>query len=299
MTLPEKPGDFEAWSAAEKARWIEEKLIGSTIYPDVGRPPLAPVNKRQMIAIAGRSRVLARTLDRTDDLMEPKRPKIIHPFGSVAMVALETLPTSEFSGVLAAPDVGGATGLVRLSLVTEPKGKFAVTPGLGIKLFVDGAPSLDLLAMNHTVGQGRDHNLFSNTFTHDLRNEHSELRAPQRALQVFFKKVTSEPRWLTIDHFAAVTARGEPVAKPRVPDRMVFRPHPDVRRTFQGRQGEDFRDTLARIEPGSILYNVEAVGFDGTSTTIGHLRTTSQFTSSHGGDRIFFRHVVHEPSRKL
>ncbi len=295
-----EPDGFPSWSAADKEAWIQH-LVTTTAYEPVARPELSMAKPWSMLSVAGLPHILARTLNREADMMDAKRPKIIHTEGAVSFVEFETFAESTFSGVLAPPPNGGACGLVRISLAVPPKGKAAVTPGLGLKLFVDGAPSLDLLAMNHTVGQGRDFNLFSNTFTHDLQEEHSELRPPQRLLQVFFRKVAVEPRWLSIDHFAEVDRQGRaiPVEDRRVPNRLVFRPHPDVRHVFRGRQGEDYRETLERIEPASVLYTVEAVGAgaDGNDVPIGQLRTTTTFSSSAGGDRLFFRHHMAESNQ--
>jgi hypothetical protein len=250
-----------------------------------------------MLRVAGPRKVLARTLDRTDDLMAPDRPKIIHAQGSVALVRLETEPDSPYSGMLAPEPVGGGRGLMRISLAVPAVGKAAFTPGFGLKLPVDGRPSLDILAMNHTVGQGRDVNVFANTFTHDLRDEHDELRAPQKLLQVFFRRVSSEPRRLVIDDFVTTTRSGDTVAEPMCPARLVFRPGSGVRHQFRCRMVEDFRDSLARVEVGSKLYDVEAVDGDEQSRVIGRIMLEERFTASAGGDRLFFRHPVAETDR--
>lgn len=288
------PAAYPSWTAAKKEAWLWTNVIKEEGYDPVTRPELSMAKPWTMLRIAGRPNVLRRTLERSADQMEAGRPKIIHTQGAVAAIIYEPLAASEFSGVLAPPPVGGARGVVRMSLAVPPKGKRAITPGIGLKLFVDGGPSLDLLAMNHTVGQGRDFNLFSHTFTHDLRDAHNELRPPQKLMKRMFARVSNEPRWLTIDHLAAVTQTGEAVAVPKVPERLVFRPHPDVAQVFRGRQGEDYRDTLARIPVDAVLYTVEAVGAgpnDGP-LQIGVLRLTRTFVSSAGGDRLFFRHMV-------
>lgn len=299
MSVPTNPGlatppGFESLTANEKAQVFWDELIVKTEYSPVTRPDLVMTGPRQMASVAVFPSHLVRTFLRTDDMMEPTRPKIIHTAGSVAAITFEPNEASTFSGVLAKPPTGGALGILRFSLAIPPKGKKAITPGIGLKLFVDGKPSLDLLAMNHTVGQGRDFDLFANTFTHDLRNEHEELRPPQRAMQFFFKRVAENPRHLTIDHLAAVSQDGSTVEKPIVPDRLVFRPHADVRRVFRGRQHDDYRDVLATIPVGSTLYHVDAVaaGDDGSDVCIGTITTKSRFVSSAAGDRMFFRHMT-------
>ncbi len=286
------PAEFRAWTASEKLAWTRRELLEASVYSPTTRPDLQMGGPLQMLRVAGRRRTLSRTLERRADTMEPDRPKIIHTCGAVGSVELVMAPSSTYTGVLAPPPTGGAIGVMRLSLAVPPSGRRSVTPGLGLKLFVDGDDSLDLLAMNHTVGQGRDTNLFSNTFTHDLRSEHAELRPPQKIMGFFFKRVVAEPRWLSIDHLSAVDRRGAMVRSPRTPDRLVFRPHPDVRTVFRGAALVDFRDTLARIESGAGLYSVEAVSAGGEVETIGTLRLIEPFVSSIGGDRLFFRHHV-------
>lgn len=294
---PDLPSGFRHWAGIAKQQWIREHVIEATEYSPVERPDLAMTPPWTMASIAASPTTLVRTFDRTDDVMEPGRPKIIHTQGVVAMIEMKIGDESPFTGVLG-PN-RRAPGLVRMSLAVPPKGKGSITPGMGLKLFIDGAPSLDLLAMNHTVGQGRDFNLFSNTFTHDLRNEHEELRPPQKIMSFFFKRVTSQPRRLTIDHLAATDPDGGGVSDPKVPKRLVFRPHADVRRVFHGKHGHDFRDPLMGIDEMTTLWTIEAVDAapDGGSLSIGTITTTSQFRASSGGDRLFFRHHVSPDDR--
>ena len=298
--VPAPPANYSGMKAVEKADWLWNTFIGSTIYRPSARPDLQMALPHTMLKVAGPKATLAWTLDNDTDVMDPTRPKIIHGQGAVARIEFETEAHSRYTGVLAGPPVGGATGLLRMSLAVPPSGKKAITPGIGLKLLIDGAPSLDLLAMNHTVGQGRDINLFSNSFTHDLTYEHSELRPPQKLLQLFFQRVSSQPRRLTIDHFAATARDGATVAEPMRPGRLVFRPHADARRLFHRRADEDFRDTLTLLDEGAVLYEVVAVN-DETSEpdeVIGRIRLLDGFTSSAGGDRLFFRHVQ-DPDDRL
>jgi hypothetical protein len=291
------PSGYEGWKAAEKLDWLWNELIEPHEYTPVTRPDLTMASPATMLRVAGRREVLARTLDRTDDLMEPDRPKIIHAQGSVALVRFETEADSPFTGVLGPPPAGEACGIMRISLAVPASGRAAFTPGFGLKLPVDGRRSLDILAMNHTVGQGRDVNIFANTFTHDLCHEHKELRPPQKLLQRFFRRVSREPRRLIVDDFAATTRSGDTVAEPVRPERLVFRPGRDVRRQFRRRKVEDFRESLARVDDGSILYEVESVSGDEPPRLIGRIVLKSAFVASAGGDRLFFRHPVSEADR--
>ncbi len=296
---PELPADFVAWTAAAKAKHFAQ-LLASTTYPAVARPDLDMTKPWTMGSIALSAAKLARVFDNTSDVLDEGRPKIIHTQGAVAVIDFERHPDSPFSGVFDPSSSSPVPGLLRMSLAVPPTGKRAVTPGIGLKFFVDGHSSVDVVAMNHTVGQGRDLNVFSNTMTHDLRAEHQRLRPPQKIMSWAFERAIREPRHLTIDHFAAITADGQPVSEPRCPQRLVFRPHGDVRRVFRGRQYDDYRSVLADIEVGTSLYEVEAVGAGpgGAALTIGTITVAQPFCASSAGDRLFFRHHV-DAARRL
>lgn len=297
MKVPEAhrfvtPQGHEGRKASEKLDWLWNDLILATAYSPVTRPDLSVANPVVMAQIAGRRRVLAESFDRTDDLMDPNRPKMIHQQGSVGVVTLEIDEGSPYSGLLAAPPIGGGRGLLRMSLALPPKGKAAFTPGFGLKLLIDGRPSVDVLAMNHTVGQGRDFNMFSNTFTHDLRESHRELRPPHKFMDLFFSRASAQPRRLVVDEFVSVTRSGDTIGTPHGPPRLSFVPDAAVRRQFRTRDPIDFREALERVAPGSTLYEVQAHDGGDAPTPIGRLVLDEGFVASAGGDRLFFRHPV-------
>lgn len=297
VTVPAVPPGYERWTADEKATWLWDRLIGDTVRGPAELAPLvAPFSQRPVreAAVVLRKPELRVTLDAVTDVMPPGRPKVIHARGTVAMVRLETDPASPFTGLLAPPDDGGAIGLIRISLVMRVGRNASFTPGIGLKLLVDGHPSADVVAVNHTVGQGRDFDLFSNTMTNDLTEEHGELRPPQRMMNRLFSRVTAQPRRLTSAHLAARRADGVAVDVPVAPRRLVFRPAREVSRLFDGKVGIDFRQVLAAVGPGTPVYDLEGVvGPTGAGEThrIGRIVTTTGFRASDGGDALFFRHV--------
>lgn len=311
---PAEPEGYGDRTAAEKASWLWDTLIGTTAHAPTALPPLRlPFQARPIaeIGVVARRPELDKALSRVSDVMEPGRPKVIHAHGAVAMIELETAADSPFTGLLGPPPVGGAIGLIRLSLVAKVVGKAAVTPGLGLKLLIDGAPSADLLAMNHVVGQGRDFDLFSNTMTNDLTEEHSELRPPQRLMGVLFRRVSAQPRRLVVTHLSDRRRDGTSVVEPRAPRRLVFHPTDEARAAFVGQAGVDFRRVLGGIEAGTPLFDVE--GLTGPTPTpgrkgrvppspgsaVGRIRATTSFVSSDGGDRLFFRHVQDPADTKV
>jgi hypothetical protein len=302
----ETPAGYEGWSAADKGAWLWETAVLGTAHEPSALPPLRlPFQDRPLaeIGVVTRPVELDKALSRTADLMEPGRPKVIHALGAVARVELETDRDSPFTGLLAPPPAGGATGLIRLSLVAKVVGRAAYTPGFGLKFLIDGGPSADLLGMNHVVGQGRDFDLFSNTMTTDLSEEHQELRPPQRVMGALFRRVSAQPRRLVVTHLAGRFRNGVTVPEPVTPRRLVFHPTPEAKQVFAGQAGVDFRRVLAEVPAGTVLYDVEGLGSldDGPvpDGPVGVIRTTSAFVSSDGGDRLYFRHVQDPADRKL
>jgi hypothetical protein len=291
------PAGYASWPAAKKHDWLWNTLVLGTLPGRPWLPPLVlPFQQRPAteIGIVVRKARLELALTRESDVMEPGRPKLIHARGSVAMVELETVEDSPYTGLLGPPDEGGASGLIRMSMVQKPSGNKSHIPAFGLKLLIDGTASADLLAMNHTIGQGRDFDMFSNSMTNDLTETHTELRASQRVMSRLFRRVSDEPRRLTTDHLAHRRRDGSIVADPVAPDRLIFRPTPAAKRIFKGRAGVDFRRVLAEVGPGVELYSVEGVTGPPNDRTVGRvgvMRTTTRFVSSPGGDRLFFRHV--------
>jgi len=297
MKVPEEqqfvtPQGYEGWKASEKLEWLWRDLILATEYSAVTRPDLSVAKPLVMAQIAGRREVLSQSFDRTDDLMDPTRPKMIHQQGSVGVVTVEIDAGSGYTGLLADSPDGGGRGLMRMSLALPPKGKAAFTPGFGLKVLISGRPSVDVLAMNHTVGQGRDFNMFSNTFTHDLRDTHKELRPPHKFMDMFFSRASTQPRRLVIDDFVATNKAGDTIAEPKGPTRLAFVPDSVVRKQFRTREPVDFREALAQVEAGSRLYEIQAIEGGGDPRPIGRIVLDERFVASAGGDRLFFRHPV-------
>ena len=297
----EAPEGYESWTAEQKSHWLWTSLIQSTAHRPTSLPGLvlpfrtAPLTE---LGIVLRPHQLDKALTRQSDLMEPGRPKVIHAKGSVALVNFEPDSASKFTGLLAPSPEGGAIGLIRMSLVAKVFRDAAYTPALSLKLLIDAKPSADVLAMNHTVGQGRDFNLFSNTMTNDLTHTHEELRTAQRLMSVLFRRVSRSPRRMVTTHLAAQTQDGSAVVTPVAPDRLVFTPTPEAKAVFDGKAGVDFRLVLADLDPGTVLYTVS--GVTGSEVEpVGTVSTSTRFVASEGGDRLFFQHVHDPADRKL
>ena len=203
-------------------------------------------------------------------------------------------------GLLGAPDAGGCTGLIRMSMVQKPSGKKSHIPAFGLKLLIDGEASADLLAMNHTIGQGRDFDMFSNSMTNDLTETHArDPQRPQRLMARLFARVSDEPRRLTVNHL--VDRRPRWLRRHR-PGRARPTDLPTDGRGEEDLQGQGRGRLPAgprRRRPGyGPLHGRRCVsaraGDQRRFGPVGVLRTTTRFVSSPGGDRLFFRHVQDE-----
>ena len=295
-----EPDGYVAWSAVEKTDWLWSQLILGTAYDRTSLPELTLPFRTAPLTEAGiilRRSELEKALTRTSDLMEPGRPKVIHARGAVAQVALVPAAESPYTGLLG-PATGDGShetlGLIRLTLVARVSGDAAYTPAMALKFPIDGSPSADVLAMNHTVGQGRDFNIFTNSMTNDLTETHDELRTPQRVMSALFRRISRQPRRMVSDHLAAQHSDGSSVDTPHAPDRLIFRATDAAKRVFTDQAGVDFRLVLEDLEPGITLYEID--GVSGSDVVpIGSLRLDSSFVASSGGDRLFFRHV-HDPA---
>ncbi len=291
-----EPDGYVGWSSAQKADWLWTRVIEGTRYKHTELPSLTLPFRTAPLTEAGivmRTGELEKALNRTSDLMEPGRPKVIHAHGTVAQVRLTPADSSPFTGLLDAERSSDPIGLVRMSLVARVFGDAAYTPAMALKFLIDAQPSADVLAMNHTVGQGRDYNVFANDFTNDLTHTHEELRTAQRIMSFFFKRVSHNPRRMVSNHLANRRSDGTDVENPYSPDRLVFRPTAVAKAIFTDRAGVDFRLVLAELEPGTTIYEVDGI-VGSTTHPVGSLSITSDFVPSAGGDRLFFRHV-HDP----
>lgn len=221
------------------------------------------------------------TMDRQKDVLPVGRGKPIHTYGSVAPVRLVVDPSSPYTGLLGS---GAEHGFVRLSLAKKP-GDDGCVPGMAVKLMVDGQPSVNFVAMYSLDGQPSN-DFFANDFSNTVPKPEG---AVLKLLERLFTVATRDATKVSVAHLAGVDARGQAVAQPNAPERLVLRPGRELPQFSS--QLHDVRDDFAKIEPGSTLYEVFAVRSDGGETRIGALQTTDRFVASRFGDEsLFFNH---------
>ena len=303
----------------EKRDYLFERGIRPTSYDnykDEGRPDVVSglllFSKSALQSIA--HRLLGDTLTRVgDELPEPK-PKLFHTYGAAAKIAFVPQANTPYTGILAEK----VPGLARFSLA-GPVTAVGVVPGLGLKFFIDGDhPSANVLAMRKLDRQQplwrffspRSHNsVFQNPFTNSIP-EPRLTNVTMRTVNKRFETVVEAGRGLhqALDGLAKIRADGSPVAPDEVvaPYRLIFCPTADAKQASD--PAIDFRDDLARIKPGTAIYDVLALDEAqenelraGGATTvealmrhaakIGTIVTESEFIASKYGDyRLFFKH---------
>ncbi len=217
------------------------------------------------------------TFKRASDV-QPAHNKFFHPFGSVAMVTMETVGQHPYTGLFAE----NAAGLVRLSLASDDKSNI---PGAALKLFRNGLPSVNI----HTIPG------LSPQTSHDFfeRATSNVIPSPDKlGLKVvtWLQSIVANPLNRPLKHIAATDSNGVGFARPKAPYQVYFRPA-DVHFAADGT--EDFRDSLAKVPTGSVIYKVFATEYKGgPELHIGNLRTSSNFVASDFADREL--HFLHE-----
>ncbi|AZZ35441.1 hypothetical protein CIK05_01045 [Bdellovibrio sp. qaytius] len=270
------PANYESLKACEKQDILWKKI------EETRTKELEPFRKfgffqflamtRQEIALKGAH---------VSDFAPTGWKKMIHSRGAVAKVKLD-ITDKYYTGVFAGADCA----LLRLSLTFKPGGARAVAPGLALKVLRDGAPSANVSALVSIDGQEQDFNFFKNPLTNIVQPGHS---MGAKLMHKLFETASPFPEELKVEDMATIDASGVTVASPVVPNRIIFVPNDKL---TSASAEHDVREDFLKIPAGTELYEIQLVSPDGKDTKkVGHIVTTSEFTTSEFGDSgIFFRH---------
>jgi hypothetical protein len=279
---PMLPADYQSRTAKEKQALVWN-LVASSEYR--GRLPSGGAG--YMLQGIKSFFSLNKTFDRQNDELPQGRHKIFHPFGSVATAEVTySYPPSapQYTGMFASTGTPIAT-IIRLA----PAGGKSFTPGIAVKYFVDGQPSVNTQAIESVDGQGDDLDWWHATPTN--------VTPPPRGFafmlgQSLLTVVKRDPGHLQLDHLGAVSPDGTRPTSPHTPYQIEYRPHADVGERFGNAAREDFRVVLRRIPAGTVIYDIHARPYEGAPMTkIGELKTTSPLVASANGDyQLFFQH---------
>ena len=221
------------------------------------------------------------------DIYPKSRRKLIHTYGSAAQVSLRINDRSKYTGLLA-PGTK-AYGIARLSLAKEPP---SYTPGMALKLLVDGRPSENILVMNSLDGQGENYNFFAKNFSNIIPGPSNPLLS---ALAFSFKMAIQKlnpravPTNLPTANLSKVKVNGQRVRKYNSPAQLIFRP---LVTKFDKNDRTDLRIQLKALKPGTTLYKVYARKSKNSGVIlIGELVLESKFVASKFSDRwLLFQH---------
>lgn len=223
------------------------------------------------------------TMTRMSDHLPEGRQKHIHTFGSTAPVAFVSNQNHPFTGLYEGVDCG----LMRVSLATKPDAGGTV-PGLAVKLFVDGKPSKNFMAMNALDGQ-ESYNFFQKDFTNWIGDPESPV------LKIFmqaFKLVSSDPAKIDVSFLADTTQDGRVLGSDSVVAAEQIYLEPNRKQLNFSDEAHEVRNDMGTIEAGTELYKVFARA-KGSSQKIevGAIVLKDRFIASRFGDEnLFFRH---------
>jgi hypothetical protein len=271
------PADYTRMSAAEKQDLLWDAHLVPTKY---GSLPAWP-----SVDLIGIARLdLSVTLNRNSDEMPASRKKLVHALGSCAKVELIADADSPYTGMFQ-----GGIGVARFSLATAPATN-NFTPGLAVKMLIDGMPSQNLEVMYSIDGQGTDFDFFANRFSNIIA---APTGVGTNIIGDIFKKATPFPNYLDLDNFARHDRTGAEAPRFKAPHQVFFLPSSDVRAVSRASTPTvDFRVDLARIPADTTVYEIVAAE-NATSpwVHIGKLVTRSEIVASRYGDEnLFFKH---------
>lgn len=228
------------------------------------------------------------TVTHFKDSLPYNHGKRIHSVGGVTKAIWKNVADHNYTGLFGQNET---LALVRLSLATEASRRSGTTPGIAVKLFRDGMPSANLVAMNSLSGQ-RSGNFFQEIFSNHI--ESPEGSGALNFLESKFTDVSSPATMVGLSDIAAFNETGEAVENIQFPFRLMFHPNPVLQNAFEGaRPTTSLQRMLGSISSGTKLYDIYAYSDPDSveEEKIGELYTSSKIIYSRAGDNfLFFRH---------
>lgn len=281
------PDNYQTLNAREK----QDILWDNTVTEMYSKLPADNPGVLELMKLLS-WRYLLPSFKHVSDELPLGRKKLIHTYGSVAKVRWVADGDHPYTGVFKT----GAVGVTRIGLARQSSSP--ITPGMGLKLLIDGVRSVNLHIMYRLEGQGSDSNIFKHTFTNDLPRPSFipfDLFTGSFAIAVKYLKKGSSPLYLPPSHLSKVDRYGDIIIKNNFPEVLEFRPTEDVQLSSDSKI--DYRKKMAGLMPGNVLYEIyakEKRGKEGAFTKIGELILESEFVASKYGDqKLFFQHNIY------
>ncbi|XP_055345328.1 uncharacterized protein LOC129593152 [Paramacrobiotus metropolitanus] len=292
------PDNYVSFSAADKQAWIWKNILTSRYLPNATLPTedfdpevtlpllLSPVYTGKAFSIQS-------------DEYPADRNKILNHFGVVAKVLFSVLPNSTYTGVFK----GGSenVGLIRLSWLNLDVRN--IVPGLAMKIFISGRPSVNIFAQGMVSGLGgqkSNHNFFAETFSNYIPIPPNMDELSNKLISTARAAIKLQPGGACnqpLDNNksplvaqASVEQSGRNVSRPVAP--LIVSLVPNPANAQPANDTTDFRVNLAKIPAGGLLYTVYArPSENATDRLIGRIQLITQFVASDYGDnKLLFQH---------
>lgn len=286
--LPDKYNDL----SAEQKRLILWENINQSLYSN----ELPELTATQFATTAFRAIdpfFVDKTFSTTSDEMplqqnpitkkQRHRPKIIHTYGSTALVRFIPTKNHPFTGVFERQTLG----LARVSIAAP----LTFTPGMAVKFFLDDQPSVNIQVM-HSLTLDKDNcHPFENNFSNIIPPPSGILKFAAVTFELIAKKRGGRANHLTLDHLAEVGTKN-----PKAPYQIILTPSYKAQ-TLKFNCDQDYRMTMfEELGFADKLYDIYANDKeDGEFIKVGKLVLESKFLASEYGDEVlFFQHDIRE-----
>ena len=292
------PDDYESWTAQDKFFFWNDALEDEA---EENASKSLSDRSGNFPGILGKLRFLTTddfspTFERFRDDLPYTHAKRIRSIGGVGLVTWHPSPDPHpYTGFF---ETGTSYALIRLSYTSE-NDESGTTPGLSLKLFRDGTPASNILAMESLAGQTSG-NFFQFDFSNHLAPGTSRLL---RYVDRRFSRYSCPSTRTGLSEVAFSTElinnpnpTADDYSNVNFPYRIIFRPNEALTERYASYAAErNLFDTLSTVEVGTKLYDMYAVtGPDDGSELevhVGHLQLTRQLQPSVLGDKVlFFRH---------
>lgn len=271
--------NYEKLTAKEKQDIVLKHVVADR------EPSTYPSLAGVFLGIVGESVVTS--FNASADVFPEARTKYIHTVGVTAGISWASTGDHPYGGLF---KDGADFGIIRLSSAKAPDSS-GITPGMGVKLFRDGRPSANFVAMYSLDGQPCADKDF---FAHDWHN-HIAL-TDNFGLKLIAKKFWQAsycPLQVGLSDMAS-DADGAAVAVGSFPFELSF--HALVTVDCDCTDYSSCMTNLEKLPAGTKLFEVSAIAKPGAeATVIGHITLTSRLTTSKFGDeQLFFKHQLME-----
>ena len=157
-----------------------------------------------------------------------------------------------------------------------------------MKFFIATRPSLNIVLMHSLEGQGDNKDFFANTFSNSIAPPKS---MSLKILNFIFETARKPANDLPVSQLAEWHSNGTKVNDVFSPKRIILVPDQSVRNVIPQDTKEDFRVSLSKILPGTVLYQMFGMDENNNKVYMGKFISDSKFVSSKFGDKnLFFQH---------